>query len=91
MRHLAYSLALTTFMLAACSSQEKMARSALLSMPEAVQAAEASVPGGRATKSHLEKQGDRTVYEVELVDNQNYKRTVWVDAYSGGIVKKTEP
>jgi uncharacterized membrane protein YkoI len=91
MRYLALPFALVLCTLGACSSQDKMARSANISMSDAVRTAEASIPGSRAKKSHVEKEGDRTVYEVELADNQNNGRTVWIDAYSGRIIKKTEP
>ena len=43
--------------------------------------------GARAKETHLESEGGRTVYEVELVDNTNNTRTVWIDAQSGRIVK----
>jgi uncharacterized membrane protein YkoI len=74
-------------MLAACASQETMAKNARISMQQAVRTAEASVPGAKAKETHLETEGGRTVYEVELVDNTNNSRTVWVDAQNGRIVK----
>ena len=64
-----------------------MAKNARISMQEAVRIAEASVPGATAKETHLETEGGRTVYEVELVDNSNNTRTVWVDAQNGRIVK----
>ena len=92
MRYLALPFALVFCgALGACSSQEKLARSANISMPDAIRTAEASIPGSRAKESHLEKEGDHTVYEVELADNLNNSRTVWVDASNGRIIKKTEP
>ncbi|MDI3463794.1 MAG: hypothetical protein OJF50_002615 [Nitrospira sp.] len=91
MRYLVLPFALVFCALGACSSQDKMARSANISMSDAVRTAEASIPGSRAKESHVEKEGDRTVYEVELADNQNNSRTVWIDAYSGRLIKKTEP
>ncbi|MFY4730841.1 PepSY domain-containing protein [Nitrospira sp. BLG_2] len=91
MRYFALPFALMFFALSACSSQEKMARSTHISMPDAIRTAEASIPGSRAIESHLEKESDHTVYEVQLADNQNNRRTVWIDAYSGRIIKKTEP
>lgn len=77
--------------LGACSSQDKMARASHISMPDAIRTAEASIPGSRATESHLEKEGDHTVYEVKLADNQSNSRTVWIDAFTGRMIKKTEP
>jgi uncharacterized membrane protein YkoI len=74
-------------MLAACAGQETMAKNARISMQQAVRTAEASVPGAKAKQTHLETEGGRTVYEVELVDNTNNTRTVWVDAQNGRIVK----
>jgi uncharacterized membrane protein YkoI len=91
MRYLAIPFALVFCALGACTSQEKMARSANISMPDAVRTAEASIPGSRAKQTHLQKEGDHTVYAVELADNQNNSRTVWVDASNGSIIKKTEP
>ena len=64
-----------------------MAKNARISMQQAVRTAEASVPGAKAKETHLETEGGRTVYEVELVDNSNNTRTVWVDAQNGRIVK----
>lgn len=75
------------FLLTACAGQETMAKNARISMQEAVRTAEASVPGGKAKETHLETEGGRTVYEVEMVDTANNTRTVWVDAQSGRIVK----
>jgi len=65
-----------------------MAKNARISMQEAVRTAEASVPGGKAKETHLETEGGRTVYEVEMVDTTNNTRTVWVDAQAGRIMKR---
>ena len=80
MRYTAVPLIFAFLMLAACASQETMAKNARISMQQAVRTAEASVPGAKAKETHLETEGGRTVYEVELVDNSNNTRTVWVDA-----------
>ena len=90
MRYLAYPLAMAICVLTACATESDMAKSARVSMAEATRIAEASIPGGIAKNTHLEREGDRTVYEVELVDDRNKNRTVWVDAHSGRIVKKTD-
>lgn len=87
MRYTAIPLMGAFLLLAACAGQETMAKNAKISMQQAVRTAEASVPGARAKETHLESEGGRTVYEVELVDNTNNTRTVWVDAQSGRIVK----
>ena len=87
MRYAAVSLLYACFLLAACASQDTMAKNARISMQQAVRTAEASVPGAKAKQTHLETEGGRTVYEVELVDNTNNTRTVWVDAQNGRIVK----
>ena len=87
MRYTAIPLMGAFLLLAACAGQETMAKNAKISMQQAVRTAEASVPGGKAKETHLESEGGRTVYEVELVDNTNNTRTVWVDAQSGRIVK----
>ena len=87
MRYTAIPLIVAFLLLAACASQETMAKNARISMQQAVRTAEASVPGAKAKETHLETEGGRTVYEVELVDNSNNTRTVWVDAQNGRIVK----
>ena len=87
MRYTAFPLMGAFLLLAACAGQETMAKNAKISMQQAVRTAEASVPGARAKETHLESEGGRTVYEVELVDNTNNTRTVWIDAQSGRIVK----
>ena len=87
MRYTAVPLIFAFLMLAACASQETMAKNARISMQQAVRTAEASVPGAKAKETHLETEGGRTVYEVELVDNSNNTRTVWVDAQNGRIIK----
>lgn len=87
MRYTAIPLMGAFLLLAACAGQETMAKNAKISMQQAVRTAEASVPGARAKETHLESEGGRTVYEVELVDNTNNTRTVWIDAQSGRIVK----
>ena len=87
MRYTAIPLMGAFLLLAACAGQETMAKNAKISMQQAVRTAEATVPGARAKETHLESEGGRTVYEVELVDNTNNTRTVWVDAQSGRIVK----
>jgi uncharacterized membrane protein YkoI len=87
MRYTAVPLIVAFLLLAACASQETMAKNARISMQQAVRTAEASVPGAKAKETHLETEGGRTVYEVELVDNSNNTRTVWVDAQNGRIVK----
>lgn len=87
MRYTAVPLMCAFLLLTACASQENMAKNAKITMQQAVRTAEASVPGAKAKETHLETEGGRTVYEVELVDNSNNTRTVWVDAQNGRIVK----
>ncbi|WP_447977229.1 PepSY domain-containing protein [Candidatus Nitrospira bockiana] len=87
MRYLAIPFAVALCALTACANQENLAKSARISMSEAVRTAEASVPGGKAKETHLEQEGDRTVYEVEMVDTTNNTRTVWIDAQTGRIIK----
>jgi uncharacterized membrane protein YkoI len=75
-------------LLPAClSHQEKLTKQALVSMPQAVSTAEASVPGGKAMDSHLESQNGRPVYEIKIADTGNNTRTVWVDGETGRITK----
>src|SRR5215207_5543732 len=66
MRYAVLPLMFAFFMLTACAGQETMAKNARISMQEAVRTAEASVPGGKAKETHLETEGGRTVYEVEM-------------------------
>ena len=87
MRDTALPFVLACVVLTACAGQERLAKEARISMQEAVRTAEASVPGGKAKETHLETESGRSVYEVELVDDRNNTRTVWVDAQTGRIVK----
>ena len=88
MRYALLPLMFAFLMLTACAGKETMAKNARISMQEAVRTAEAAVPGGKAKETHLETEGGRTVYEVEMVDTTNNTRTVLVDAQSGRIVKR---
>lgn len=87
MRYTALPLVFAFLALSACASQETMSKGSRITMQQAVRTAEASVPGAKAKETHLETEKGRTVYEVELVDNTNNTRTVWVDAENGRIVK----
>ncbi|MER3425491.1 MAG: hypothetical protein C4293_21900 [Nitrospiraceae bacterium] len=87
MRYIACSMALVLCVLAGCANKENLAKAVRITMPEAIRTAEASIPGGKAKETHLEKENGRTVYEVEMVDGSNNTRTVWVDAQTGRIVK----
>lgn len=87
MVYAAFPLVFAFFLLTACAGQDTMAKSARISMQDAVRTAEAAVPGGKAKETHLETESGRTVYEVEMVDSTNNTRTVWVDAQTGRIVK----
>ena len=61
--------------------------SASIPMQDAVRTAEASIPGGKAIEAELTKEGDRVVYEVDVLDNTKSSRTVYVDAKNGMIVR----
>lgn len=87
MRYAPYALALALCALGGCANQENLAKSARISMPEAIRTAEAAVPGAKAKETHLEQEHGKTVYEIEMVDGNNNTQTVWVDAQTGRIVK----
>ena len=60
---------------------------ARIPMQDAVRTAAASIPGGKAIEAELTTEGDRIVYEVDVLDPSRTSRTVYVDAKSGTIVK----
>lgn len=67
-------------------SKQELLQSANVSLVDAVRAAEASVTGGKVVEAELEREKGRTVYEVELIDSAQKKRTVYVDAATGKVV-----
>ncbi|TWI89638.1 peptidase YpeB-like protein [Roseibium hamelinense] len=64
------------------------AAAAILTIEEAMDIASAKVPGGTVVSAYLEDdddEGDRVVYEVELVD-QDGEKEVYIDAVSGDVI-----
>jgi uncharacterized membrane protein YkoI len=60
-------------------TNRELAKSASVTLDKAVLAAVAAVPG-KAVEAELEKEEGRTVYKVEIIDNANKTKTVYVDA-----------
>jgi uncharacterized membrane protein YkoI len=60
-------------------TNQELAKSASVTLDKAVLAAVAAVPG-KAVEAELEKEEGRTVYKVEIIDNANKTKTVYVDA-----------
>ena len=53
-----------------------------MSMEEAIKSATRAVPG-KATEAELEKDEGRTTWKIEIIDQNNKKQTVYVDAQTG--------
>src|SRR5262245_6031938 len=53
-----------------------------ISMEEAIKSATRAVPG-KATEADLGKDEERTTWKIEIVDQNNKKQTVYVDAQTG--------
>ncbi len=60
-------------------TDNELAKSATVAMDKAVLAAVTAIPG-RAVEAELSKDEGRTVYKVEIIDNADKTRTVYVDA-----------
>jgi uncharacterized membrane protein YkoI len=60
-------------------TNKELAKSATVTLDKAVQAAVAAVPG-KAVEAELDKEEGRTVYKVEIIDNTNKTKKVYVDA-----------
>jgi len=60
-------------------TDNELAKSATIAMDKAVLAAVTAIPG-RAVEAELSKDEGRTVYKVEIIDNADKTRTVYVDA-----------
>jgi uncharacterized membrane protein YkoI len=55
---------------------------AKISMEEAIKSAVKAVPG-KAAEADLGKDGDRTIWKIEVIDHNNKSQTVYVDAQTG--------
>ena len=68
-------------------SKRDLLTQANVSLIEAVRIAEANVTNGKTVEAELEREDGRTVYEVEMIDSTQKKRTVHIDAGSGKVMK----
>lgn len=69
-------------------SKEGLLRQSNISLIDAVRTAESTIVGGRTIEAELEREDGRPVYEVEMIDSVQNKRTVHVDAVSGKVTKR---
>jgi uncharacterized membrane protein YkoI len=60
-------------------TNKELAKSATVTLDKAVQAAVAAMPG-QAVEAELSKDEGRTVYKIEIIDNNNKTQKVYVDA-----------
>jgi len=60
-------------------TNKELSKSATVSLDKAVLAALEAIPG-KAVEAELGKDEGRTVYKVEIIDNADKTRTVYVDA-----------
>jgi uncharacterized membrane protein YkoI len=60
-------------------TNKELAKSATVTLDKAVQAAVAAMPG-QAVEAELSKDEGRTVYKIEIIDNNNQTQKVYVDA-----------
>ncbi len=64
----------------------ELLKGANISLVEAVEKALANVQG-KAVGVELEKEDEKTVFEIEVVDEAGMTQEVYVDATSGDVVK----
>lgn len=60
-------------------TNKELAKSATVTLDKAVLAAVAAMPG-QTVEAELSKEEGRTVYKVEIIDNNNRTHKVYVDA-----------
>ena len=63
-----------------------LVQKAHLTLVEAVEKAISSVQG-KAVSAELEKEDDKTVFEVKILDETGNLREIYVDANSGNVLK----
>ena len=63
-------------------TNKELIAGAKISMEEAIKSAVKAVPG-KAAEAELGKDGDRTIWKVEVIDHNNKSQTVYVDAQTG--------
>jgi uncharacterized membrane protein YkoI len=63
-------------------TNKELVASAKVTMEEAVKSAIKAVPG-KAAEADLGKDDGRTIWKIEIIDNNNKSQTVYVDAQTG--------
>lgn len=63
-------------------TNKELLAGAKISMEEAIKSAVKAVPG-KAAEADLGKDGDRTIWKIEVIDRNNKSQTVYVDAQTG--------
>jgi uncharacterized membrane protein YkoI len=63
-------------------TNKELVASAKIPMEEAIKSAIKVVPG-KAAEADLGKEDGRTIWKIEIIDNNNKSQTVYVDAQTG--------
>jgi uncharacterized membrane protein YkoI len=63
-------------------TNKELIAGAKISMEDAIKSAVKAVPG-KAAEADLGKDGDRTIWKIEVIDHNNKSQTVYVDAQTG--------
>jgi hypothetical protein len=63
-------------------TNKELIAGAKISMEQAIKSAVKAVPG-KAAEADLGKDGDRTIWKIEVIDHNNKSQTVYVDAETG--------
>ena len=63
-------------------TNKELVASAKIPMEEAIKSAIKAVPG-KAAEADLGKDDGRTIWKIEVIDNNNKSQTVYVDAQTG--------
>lgn len=63
-------------------TNKELIADAKISMEQAIKSAVKAVPG-KAAEADLGKDGDRTIWKIEVIDHNNKSQTVYVDAQTG--------
>ncbi len=71
--------------LAFFESNKELAKSAKITLSEAVKLAADMAPG-KAVEAQIGEENDRVVYWVQVVNSKNTTRTIYVDAATGKVV-----
>lgn len=71
------------------AKQAELAAQVKITEPEAISAAQASVPGWNFSKSELDSENGTILYELKGTDTSGKKQTIHVNAMDGSIVQET--